>query len=209
MEKISLNGIIEMNCYIIRNKKLCMIVDPGYEKEVIREYVKSKGYEVCGILLTHGHLDHIGAIDCFDVPVYVYDKELTLVKDDNLNGFNTLNENNPIDLSKVNFQVLNDLSTISLGDKKIRFVHTPGHTAGSVCYLFDWDVYTGDTLFKGSVGRHDFPTGDASTLKRSVVDLLDSLDDNYNIHPGHGESSTVKEEKLNNQFYKMWRKELK
>ncbi len=209
MEKLSLNGIINMNCYVINHNKKCMIVDPGYEANKIVEYVNAKGYEPCGILLTHGHLDHIGAIDCFDVPVYVYEKEFDLVKDNNINGFNTLNEHNPIDYDKINFTVFNDQSQIMLDDKKIRFIHTPGHTIGGVCYIVDYDVYTGDTLFKGSVGRHDFPTGDVEQLKRSVVELLDGLADNYQLHPGHGDSSTVNEEKANNPFYKMWRKELK
>lgn len=209
MEKITVSGLLEMNCYVIEHNKKCFIVDPGYQKEKIVEYINNKGYSVEGILLTHGHLDHISAIDCFDVPVYVYEKEIALVKDDSLNGFNELNVQNPLNLNNINFKIFNDEYQIKLGDKKIVVIPTPGHTAGGVCYMFGYDVYTGDTIFKGSVGRHDFATGDSEALKYSVVNLLDSLDDNYKLHPGHGESTTVGEEKQNNMFYKMWKKEVK
>ncbi len=209
MEKIELNGVISVNSYIIAHNNKCFIVDPGYEQDKIKEYVSSKGYRVLGILLTHGHLDHIGAIDCFNVPVYVYEKELKIVVNNDLNGFNTLNIHNNLNYDLINFVVFNDDSKIMIDNKKINFIHTPGHTIGGVCYIFDFDVYTGDTLFKGSVGRHDFPTGDVEMLKNSVVLLLDSLDDSYYIHPGHGDSTTVLAEKKTNPFYKMWKKEIK
>ncbi len=208
MEKIILDGEIVMNCYFIEHNKKCYIVDPGYEKQRIVEYVNDKGYEVLGILLTHGHLDHIGALDCFDVPIYVYEKEYDIVINDGINGFRTLGIANHLDYSKLNIVKYDLDQEFMLDDQKIEVIYTPGHTRGGVCFLFNDDLYTGDTLFKGAVGRWDFPTGKLEQLKHSIVQLLDSLDDNIKVHPGHGESSTVLEEKNFNQYYKMWKEEI-
>ena len=94
---------------------------------------------------------------------------------------------------------------ILIDDKEIKVIHTPGHTVGSVCYKIDNDLYTGDTLFKGTVGRWDFPTGKLDILRKTVVDLIDSQDEDTKIHPAHGESSTIKHEKETNYYYNEWK----
>lgn len=204
MNKILLLGDIDVNCYFIEFNKKCYIVDPGYEKERVIEYVKSNNLEVLGILLTHGHIDHIGAIDSFDVPVYIHEKEYEIIADNYKNGFEFYGKEKPYDLDIIDIVKINEKSIIEIDNKRIEVIHTPGHTVGSVCYKFEDNLYTGDTLFKETVGRWDFPTGNLDTLKNTIVNLIESMDEDIRIHPAHGESSTIGEEKRNNYFYKSW-----
>ena len=95
---------------------------------------------------------------------------------------------------------------LSLDDKKIEVMHTPGHTVGGVCYKIDNDLYTGDTLFEGTVGKWIFPTGDLDTLKKTIIDLIETQDEDVRIHPAHGHSSTIGVEKRSNSFYLQWKK---
>ncbi|MGL5313266.1 MAG: MBL fold metallo-hydrolase [Peptostreptococcaceae bacterium] len=204
MNKILLLGDIDVNCYFIEFNKKCYIVDPGYEKERVIEYVQSNNLEVLGILLTHGHIDHIGAIDSFDVPVYIHEKEYEIIADNHKNGFEFYGKEKPYDLDFIDIVKINENSIIEIDNKRIDVIHTPGHTVGSVCYKFEDDLYTGDTLFEGTVGRWDFPTGNLDTLKNAIVNLIESMAEDIRIHPAHGESSTIGEEKRNNYFYKSW-----
>ncbi len=208
MKKLLLYGEIPVNCYFIENNSKCYIVDPGYEKEKLIDYVKKHNLEVLGILLTHGHIDHIGAIDAFDVPVYLHDEEYKVITDNFNNGFEFYNRKKPYDLSNINLVKLKGNSVISLDDKKIEVIHTPGHTVGCLCYKFENDLYTGDTLFQGAVGKWTFPTGDLETLKKTVVSIIDTQEEDIRIHPAHGESSTIGSEKRHNQFYLMWKNDL-
>lgn len=206
MKKLKLKGNMNMNCYIIENDGLCYIIDPGYQKEKIIRYIDEQKLQVEGILLTHGHFDHIGAIDCCDVPVYIFEDEYHLLLDDDLNCYNQLGIKNEMNLSNIDVRVFSSDDTFNLGDKEISVVHTPGHTQGSVCFVYDKMIFTGDTLFCKAVGKSDFPTGDLESLKMSVVNIIESYDNDYEIHPGHNESSTIGSEKLQNPYYLMWKK---
>ena len=205
MHKLVLQGIIESNCYIIDHHKKCYIVDPGSEKDKIIQYVESQGLEVLGILLTHAHLDHIGAIDCFDVPIYLHEKAYPILCDDALNCFSLFGTAAPFDIKDLNIVTINEDTTLPLGDKIIHVIYTPGHTIGGVCYQVDNDLYTGDTLFQYSVGKWTFPTGDLAQLKASVADLIEHQDGAMRIHPGHGDSSTIAAERQYNSFYATWK----
>ena len=205
MNKLLLYGDIDVNCYFIEHHQQCYIVDPGYEKERIIQYIYDKQLSVQGILLTHGHIDHIGAIDAFDVPIYLHEKEFEIIKDNVKNGFTFYNKAKPYDLSSLHLVPINSATTLPLGDHLIQVIHTPGHTVGSVCYKINDELYSGDTLFKGTVGRWDFPTGDLDTLQKTIVNLINSLPDNTKIYPAHGEISTIGHEKATNHFYLMWK----
>ncbi len=205
MNKIVLDGDIPVNCYIIEHNKKCFIVDPGYEKEVVQKYVSQNNLEVLGILLTHGHIDHIGAIDAFDVPVYIHENEVDLLRDNHKNGFAYYGKEIPFDINSINIIKMDNDYTLSIDNKTIDVIYTPGHTIGGVCFKIDNDLYTGDTLFKESVGRWDFPTGNEKTLMHTVVNLVDTQADSVKIHPGHGESSTIGDEKTGNYFYLSWK----
>ncbi|MGL5416449.1 MAG: MBL fold metallo-hydrolase [Clostridium sp.] len=208
MNRILLKGEIPVNCYIIENKKECFIVDPGYEKEKLVKYVEEKGLSVKGILLTHGHIDHIGAIDSFQVPVYIHEKEYEILVDNHKNGFEFYGREKPYRLEDINIVTIDENKVFTLGDKTIEVIFTPGHTVGGVCYKIGDDLYTGDTLFKETVGRWDFPTGDLKVLQESVVRLVDSMNEEVRIHPAHGQSSTIENEKKYNDYYNEWKKVL-
>jgi len=205
MRKILLLGDIDVNCFLIEQNNKCYIVDPGYEKEKVQKYVKDNKLEVLGILLTHGHIDHIGAIDSFDVPVYLHKNEYEIIINNYKNGFDYYGKEKPYSLENINLIRIDESTIFEIDDKKIEVLHTPGHTVGGVCFKFGNDLYTGDTLFSGSVGRWDFPTGDLNTLRKTVVDLIDSQADKVRIHPAHGTSSTIKIEKNNNFYYHEWK----
>lgn len=211
MIKIEVNGeiykdsYIDMNVYFIDYKGQCYIVDPGYEKERIRKVVEDNNLEVLGIILTHSHLDHISATDCFNVPIYMYEKESDLFMYNYNDLYNERGITRHYDLNGRVLVKLKDGDTLPLGDKKISFIPTAGHTAGGICYKFENDLYTGDTLFKGAVGRSDLKTGDPVAIKESVVRLINTLDENLNVHPAHGDSTTIGFEKKYNPYYNAWK----
>lgn len=208
MEKILLQGEIPVNCYAVAKNKECYLVDPGYEKEKVTAWVGAREWRVMGILLTHGHIDHIGAIDSFDVPVYIHRDELEIIQDNYNNGFTYYGREVPYDLRSINLVPFNNGTTFRLGDGYIESIHVPGHTPGCVCYRYGMDLYTGDTLFAGSVGRWDFPLGNLNSLMKSIVHLVDNMPGSMRIHPAHGESSTIAFERSTNDYYRMWKKEL-
>ncbi len=205
MNRILLQGDIDVNCYFIEYKGKCFIVDPGYEKNKVIEFINKNNYEVLGILLTHAHVDHIGAIDAFAVPVYLHKNGYELLIDNHKNGFEFYNKKAPYDLNSIDIKLFDDHDYIKLEDKTIEIFYTPGHSIGSVCYKFDDDLYTGDTLFAGSVGRWDFPTGNLEALQHSVISIIDTFLDSTQIHPGHGPSSTISNEKKTNYYYNQWK----
>jgi len=205
MKKLLLRGENYMNCYFIEDKGSCYIVDPGGEKEKLINYVKENKLMVVGILLTHAHIDHICAIDAFKAPIYIHRKEYEIFIDNYNSGFKNFGKEVPFDLDKLRIILIRDNDVLPLNDKKIKVIYTPGHTIGGVCYKFGDDLYTGDTLFQGSVGRWDLPTGSLQDLRKSVVHLIDSQNENIRVHPSHGESTTIGEEIRNNYFYKEWK----
>ncbi len=201
MRRLVIDGPLEENCYFIVRDGLCYIVDPGYQKERIQRYVKDNNLEVLGILLTHGHFDHFGAVDCFNVPVYVTqaDKESFIL------NYNVVYDKYKIHvdfkLGDINFKYIKDGDIIKLGNHNITVMETPGHTSGGVCYRIDDEIYSGDTLFRETVGRWDMKTGDKEALKVSIKKLMHDIEENVVVFPGHGEPTTIGHEKQINPFY--------
>ncbi len=206
MKKFVMHGAIPVNCYIIEKNGKCLVVDPGYRDERLESYIAENGLEVVGVLLTHGHLDHIGGVDAFGVPVYLGEKEFELFKDDALNGFGMLGIEKPFNVDDVELIALADGEIFDFEGEKIEVIWTPGHTAGGVCFKWGNDLITGDTLFEGSIGRADFPTGNGKILMESVARLIEGLPEEMKIHPGHGASSTIGAEKRENGFYLAWKR---
>lgn len=183
------------NCYLLTaDGQRAVAIDPSQER-IISE-AQRLGLTIEAVLLTHGHFDHVGACNRLSeegVPIYCGEKERELVS-----GINSMYREYgaPMPVFKVQ-STLKDGQKIQLCGIEFQVIETPGHTAGSVCYLVENHLFTGDTLFRGSVGRCDLPTGDEEAIVKSVRKLY-ALDGAYNVYPGHSEQSTLDFEKKYN-----------
>ena len=192
---------IDCNCYLIKYLDKFIIIDPCIDVKTLKKYGVNK---LEAILITHAHIDHIlflkQVVDEYRCPVFLTKKELDKVYDDNLNLSVLFNHNLNIEENSFNYILVKD-NQIIIDDLKIKCVTTPGHTDGSVCYLLDNDLFTGDTLFDRSVGRTDFPTGNTLELRKSLKKIL-SFNINFTIYPGHDNISTIEEQKIKNHYLK-------
>lgn len=194
-------GMIETNCYLIEDEATgdTAVIDPGDHSDALIKELDRIG-RLDYLLLTHGHYDHIlGAAELCDryhPTVCACEKELALIKEPRLNL--SANHGLHIDPFTVD-KALSDGDRFMLGESEITFMHTPGHTAGSGCYIVDGCIFSGDTLFYGSVGRTDFPTSSMSDMMRSVA-RLGALDGEYNVYPGHEMFTTLSFERKYNPF---------
>ncbi len=195
-------GNMQVNCYIIYNdKKHCVIVDPGAQGKKIYKYVVENELVVDGIILTHGHFDHIGAVDYLyeklQCPIYTHQETLELLNDPNLNlsCFDSpFTINSPITIPDIKFQI---------GEFSFVWFLLEGHCQGSsMIYYPDEDIiFSGDVLFKGSIGRFDFPTSSHFATKQTL-EIIKSFDFNAKILPGHGDETTLEREKKDNPYLK-------
>ncbi|MFA5481873.1 MAG: MBL fold metallo-hydrolase [Bacilli bacterium] len=190
--------------YILTRFNQAILIDPSYDLKQISEYLSDR--TLVGVLLTHAHRDHIDLIGHFNVPVYIHREDAHLLFEDKHNGYE--DSKRPYNKKNLDLVLVEDEERILFADHYIEVMHTPGHTKGSVCYLYHDQIFTGDTLFKNTVGRHDLYSGSLPELKRSILKIL-SLNANHKIYPGHDEFSTVRYEKANNPFYLKWIKQLK
>lgn len=177
-----------------------MVIDPGSEAERIIECIDNKRLNVLAILNTHSHYDHIGAVTAlktnFSVPFYLHSKDVRLLKYANL-FCNLFDADESIPLPGVDYYFDQVEIPICLADFSIQVLYTPGHTPGSVCFLIKDNLFTGDTLFKGKIGRVDLPGGEKTTLRDSLRSLS-LFSPQTKIYPGHGKTSTILEEIHNN-----------
>ena len=184
-------GSYQTNCYIVSSEESrCIIIDPGYDAPTIKGHLQKKGFIPEAILLTHGHFDHVGAVKelamDFDCPVWIHPAESTM----------------PPMMTAGPLYFTNTYSggeTLEIAGLSIFVRHTPGHTPGSVCLTIGDCIFTGDTLFAGSCGRTDLPGGDWATILSSLRTLKE-LPLNYRIFPGHGEDSTLDNERKYNPY---------
>jgi len=191
-------GIYGSNCYIVMDEttKEAVVLDPGGDVDDIAKAINSMGAKVKYILLTHGHLDHttgVAELKTITKAIVCISKE-----DDDLitQGeylFGPLIEGGADKL-------LNQWDVIRISNLEFTCVDTPGHTPGGMCFIVENCVFTGDTLFAGSIGRTDFAGGDYNTIIMSIKLKLLCLPENTIVYPGHGQSSTIKNEKLSNPF---------
>jgi len=198
-------GELGTNCYIVSSEnKNAVIIDPADEAEKIFEFVQNKGLSPKKILLTHGHYDHILAAQDvrakYGIPVYVHlnDKLKLSSRTENLHAVFLAQKPFKEVKEPVTFY---DEEIIEQDELKFEAIHTPGHTPGSVCYICGEAVFTGDTLFKDSIGRTDFPGGSYDDILSSL-ERLKELEGNRKIYPGHGEATTLEREKHCNIFMK-------
>ena len=188
-------GQLETNCYIVSNENTleCVVIDPGDESNRILDYLEDNKLKCVAILLTHGHFDHVGAVDAVaeETGATVYMHEL--------------------DDAKVSYKYmmrysmpesgiyLKDGDVLNLAGLEFNIMATPGHTLGGVTIRCEDALFTGDTLFKGSCGRVDLPGGDMMTQLESIRRIC-QLPGDYEVYPGHMDSSTLERERMYNYY---------
>lgn len=186
-------GQLGTNTYVIENNGKCIIIDPDNSISAITTLIDNLKLTPCAILLTHGHFDHIGGVEAlralYSINVYASVEEVELLSNSNLNLSIMIGQNYSIRDIK---SILNN-EQLELCDLSIKTIPTPGHTKGSLCYLINNHLFAGDTLFKNSYGRFDFPTGSLEQLRLSIKHLL-TLDEQIIVYPGHGETTTISHE---------------
>lgn len=195
-------GELYTNCYVVydNEKKTALIIDaPSPSWEVV-DFVSQEKLNVEFITLTHGHFDHINALNEMPFPFYVHKEDVQLIKNSNLNGSAFFNSSIKVDREPAS--LLEENKPIVFGDLKLEIFHTPGHTPGSVCIKIDKWLFSGDTLFFGSIGRTDVPLGSYESIIKSIKTKLLVLPKDTVVYPGHGESSTIEEEIASNHFLK-------
>lgn len=204
MIKALINEYTE-NTYIINEKKDAYIIDPGTKIDEIKAYITEKDLRVLGILLTHGHFDHITAINDlleeYGVNVYLHELEREFLFNPSLN-LSSMTYHPFVVKKKSNVITFTKNHSFTLGRETITVLETPGHTKGGVCYQYKNVLFSGDTLFKNSIGRSDLPTSNGADLEASVQMLVTTLKDNTIVYPGHGPLTTILNEKHENPFIK-------
>lgn len=193
-------GDYQTNCYIVcaAESKTCAVIDPGYFPERILSFLADKGLGLDAILLTHGHFDHVGAVKAL---VEATGCRLWMKESDYTQRSNPQNDFlypiHDCDFCEVSF--CEEGEKISAGGAVFTVMETPGHTWGSVCYLCEDAIFSGDTLFAGSCGRTDLPGGDYGTIVLSLERLAE-LQGDYTVYPGHGSATTLAQERMYNPY---------
>ena len=191
----------ESNSYLLVENGKALLIDAGAPADKVTAALKAENAELCGILLTHGHFDHILSIDrlreIYGVPVYIHKDDAPMLTDGHLNAYATFFRENrtwqPAD------KLLENGNTIPFGEKTITVLHTPGHTRGSVSYRVEDILFSGDTLFADGYGRTDLAGGSYEELTRSLGKLF-ALSPTLTVYPGHGMTATLEQVKRNLGF---------
>jgi len=189
--------------YLICRFNHCYLIDPSHDLELIQDKLANRSLE--GILITHAHMDHVSLIHAFHAPIYIHELDAALLFEDQNNGFDQVKR--LYKRKDLDIRIIHDQDKIPIGDEFIQVIHTPGHTKGSVSFLYNQALFTGDTLFKMSVGRHDLYSGNLFELKKSILKLIDEYHSNTIVYPGHDEPTTLRDERKNNPFYIKWEKQ--
>jgi len=190
----------DVNCYLLKYKNSSFLIDPGSEYKRIKDYIIKNNIKLDFILNTHGHYDHTGAVDDlvreFKVPFYIHEKEEEIIEDPNKNLSSFFSSNELLLQTCTLISGDNEDNFLNLGIKIMNFA---GHTPGSIIIKIEDNLFTGDVLFKGSIGRTDLPCGNSRKMNESLK-IIKSFDENLKIFPGHGPESSMKEELENNYF---------
>ena len=197
--RILVVGPLSENTYIVGSEesKECIIIDPGAQGDLVLQNIQEQGLTVKYIIITHGHSDHTAAIatikETTNAPYGIHENDVPLLN----NGGSMIPDfrepPNP------DFH-LKEEDTLEIGELKFQVIETPGHTPGSVCLYGHGLLFTGDTLFQGTIGRYDFPGSDGQLLVKNIKTKLLVLPDDTQVLPGHGPHSTIGDEKRWNPF---------
>mgnify|MGYP001291040971 CR=1 FL=1 len=188
------------NCYLVYDEHQdTLLIDPGSEPLIIDEIIQAKNLKILAILNTHGHFDHIGAVDFFqkkyNAKFYLHSSDSKLLKSANL-YMKIFQGDEPIKIPEVDEFIVNFDRVYQFKNFQVSFIETPGHTEGSLCIKIGNNLFSGDTLLKNAIGRTDLPGGNKELLIRSLSKLV-KLPKDLILYPGHGKSTTIAEEKKN------------
>ena len=190
-------GMIGTNCYLIHDAdtKECIIVDPGDNAAFIERGIEGLGVKPVAVLLTHAHYDHIGALpeikEKYNIPVYIHEKDVPML------------ENRMLNMGNIEIRLTEDDAVLKGGEeldllgRRVQVIHTPGHTPGGVCYYFPDEkmLISGDTMFRFSWGRSDFPGGSEAELMASLREKLLPLPEDTMVFPGHEGATMIGDER--------------
>jgi len=197
-----ISGPLEVNCYIVYDAQTlrALIVDPGEDSDGMIKEIESGGFIPEMLVNTHGHYDHILSDELirkhFSIPLAAHEDEISMLADPERNG--SLFYSKPESVSAPEI-ALKDGQKVELSFSSFTVIHTPGHTKGGICLLFDGFIITGDTLFAGSIGRTDFPDSSHKDMLKSL-EKIKALDPSLEVYPGHGSRTTLANELRHNPF---------
>lgn len=198
LKKIT-GGQLQTNCYILAcaKTKKCVIIDPGVDAKEIEREINKLRFTVSAIILTHGHFDHIAALDDLNYPVYIHKDDLFLLVGKKI--LKPYLNSKEIHSGRLNF--VSDGSKIHFGNLTIEVLHTPGHSPGSICLKIGAVLFSGDTLFYSGVGRTDNTGGSYVRLIASLRHKLMLLPDDTHVLPGHGPETSIGNEKETGGYF--------
>jgi len=199
-------GEVATNCYILEiGNQQAVAIDIGNGAEKLLKELEKQNLQLKAILLTHGHYDHVSGVEevrkATGADVYIHEKDAPMLASEEANfaaGCAPWSDYIPV----TEYHTLKGNEILKFGELEIKVMHTPGHTAGGVCYLTEDMLFCGDTLFKNNLGRTDIG-GNVSDMRDSLRKIA-SLEKNYKIYAGHFESSTLEEEKLYNPYLRQF-----
>ena len=199
---------LDSNCYVVYNDNYAIIIDPSVSYSIIRKNFKQK---IVGIFITHGHFDHFIELDSYlkhldSVKVYIHRNAKSKLENNHLNYYYSYLYNPPAITCDERFITVEE-GHMKIGETDIDIIYTPGHSDCSYTILIDDMLFTGDFLFKGSIGRTDLYSGNSFIMSQTIkkilsLELLNKKDDYY-LYPGHGEYTTLSNEKRSNYYLKM------
>ena len=200
------NGTLQANCYIVETEHAAVVIDPGYMERQLSSYVAENPNKIKFIMLTHRHFDHLAAANALKkltgAKIVINELDEGGLYSDLLSlgsmagGF--YNKADPDAHADI---YVDEGDTVTTADMVFKVLYTPGHSEGGICFLIDNILFSGDTLFKGSIGRTDFPSSNMAEMRQSL-DRLCTLPDETIVYPGHGEATTIGYEKSTNMFLK-------
>lgn len=196
-----LSESLEENCYIIhKTNRHALIIDPGSSSGKIINYLEENQLKVLGIFNTHAHFDHIESIEelknKYSIPFYLHSKDLKLLRYSNI-YYRFINAKASISIPTVDKLLDKEQLPIATGSFIINMLYTPGHTEGGVCFLIDENIFCGDIILKGKIGRAVPPWGNKDKLNESIKTIM-KLPGRFKIYPGHGEPTTISKELIRN-----------
>jgi len=196
-------GSYQTNCYLVADEKskAAFIIDPAGDLEQIKNLIDTKAYDLKYMILTHGHGDHIGAVEglkkAYDPVLLIHEEDAEMLRDNQLNLTFRMGEKIEIEADRT----FRDGENLMVGDLELKFIHTPGHSKGSACVLVNDTLFSGDTLFFNSIGRTDLYGGDRRAIIESIKNKLLILPEETKVYPGHGQATSIKNELKKNPFF--------